>query len=72
MDANSTAEGVGVLLRSQSDAAIELDKEYTMSGYDTSSTQSYTVPMQAGIYQIENTVTPGSVKGEFTFTLIYK
>ncbi|KKM56255.1 fimbrial protein [Yersinia pestis] len=72
LDANSTAEGVGVLLRSQSDAAIELDKEYTMSGYDTSSTQNYTVPMQAGIYQIENTVTPGSVKGEFTFTLIYK
>ncbi|WP_145480735.1 fimbrial protein [Yersinia similis] len=72
LDTSSTAEGVGVLLRSQSDAAIELDKEYTMSGYNTSSTQSYTVPMQAGIYQTENTVTPGSVKGGFTFTLIYK
>lgn len=72
LDASATARGVGVLLRSQTGTAIELNKEYTMSGYNTASVQNYTVPMQAGIYQTENTVKSGTVKGGFTFTLIYK
>ncbi|WP_235801344.1 fimbrial protein [Yersinia pekkanenii] len=72
LDDSATAKGVGVLLRSQTGTAIELNKEYTMSGYNTASVQNYTVPMQAGIYQTANTVESGTVKGGFTFTLIYK
>lgn len=72
LDNGSTAKGVGVLLRSQMGAAIELNKEYTMTGYNSSSVQNYTVPMQAGMYQTANSVESGSVKGGFTFTLIYK
>ncbi|PHI29740.1 P pilus assembly protein, pilin FimA [Budvicia aquatica] len=72
LDSSSTAKGVGVLLRSQSNMPITLNTEYTLSGYNASSIQSYTVPMNAGIYQTENTVKSGTVKGAFTFTLIYK
>lgn len=70
--AGSDAKGVGVLLRSNSNTPIEMNTEYSLPDYDASGTNSYTVPMQAGIYQTENNVQSGSVKGAFTFTLIYK
>ncbi|MGP2426065.1 fimbrial protein [Yersinia sp. 2538 StPb PI] len=72
LNSGSTARGVGVLLRSQTNTPIVLNTEYTLSGYNSASTQSYTVPMNAGLYQTESTVQSGSVNGAFTFTLIYK
>lgn len=72
LGSGSTAKGVGVVLRSQTKAPIVLNTEYTLSGYNSANTQSYTVPMNAGIYQTESKVKSGSVKGAFTFTLIYK
>lgn len=72
LDAGSDARGVGVVLRSASDAPVLLNTEYSLSDYDNSATRNYTVPLQAGIYQTESEVHSGSVKGSFTFTLIYK
>lgn len=72
LDASSGASGVGVVLRSANDDPVLLNTEYSLSGYDNSAMRSYTVPLQAGIYQTENEVHSGSVKGSFTFTLIYK
>ncbi|CNK24351.1 fimbrial protein [Yersinia intermedia] len=72
LDSGSTARGVGLVLRSQTNTPIVLNTEYTLSGYNSASTQSYTVPMNAGLYQTASTVQSGSVKGAFTFTLIYK
>lgn len=72
MDAGSSAKGVGVLLRSAGNDPILMNTEYSLSDYNSSATTSYAVPMQAGIYQTENSIQSGTVKSAFTFTLIYK
>lgn len=72
LSADSTARGVGLLLRSASNTPITMNTEYALSGYTPGAARSYTVPMSAGMYQTSGMVQSGSVKGAYTFTLIYK
>lgn len=73
LDSSSTASGVALQLLNDQDIPLNFNTAYLLSNYDPSVTNgNYTVPLRAGIYQTDNSVSSGSVSGSVTFTLSYK
>jgi major type 1 subunit fimbrin (pilin) len=72
LDSSSTATGLGIQLMDEEGTPLAFDSVYNLDSYDTSAVASYTVPLQAAIYQTESTVTAGEVSTSLTFTLEYK
>ena len=69
----STASGVGLQLLNDQDVPISFNTSYLLTDYDPSvENATYTVPLRAGLYQTEASVSSGGVNGAVTFTLIYK
>ncbi|MGU3414498.1 fimbrial protein [Enterobacteriaceae bacterium C34A] len=73
LDSSSTASGVGLQLLTDQDIPLNFNTAYLLSQYDPSvNNANYTVPLRAGIYQTDSSVSSGSVSGAVTFTLSYK
>ena len=72
LHASSTAQGVGIQLLTADNTPVVFNSTYVLGDYDPSSSNNYTVPLKAAIYQTDESVTPGEVKGLVTFTLDYK
>jgi major type 1 subunit fimbrin (pilin) len=72
LSAGSTATGLGLQLLSGTGVPVSFGTDYVLSSYDNTQVRSYTVPMQARLYQSDNTVTPGTVGASVTFTLSYR
>lgn len=71
-NATSTASGVGIQLLRDNNTPVTFGTVYLLDNYDASAKANYTVPMQAGLFQIGNFVTAGSANTAITFTLNYK
>jgi len=69
---SSTATGIGIQLAKGDGTPVTFGTVYPLAGYDPTRAGSYTVPMQASLYQTEPTVSPGTVRSSVTFTLDYK
>jgi major type 1 subunit fimbrin (pilin) len=72
LSGSSTATGIGVQLKDGSGNALKYNTQYTLSGYNTSTGGSYTIPLTAAYYQTAPTVTPGSADAVLTFTMTYQ
>jgi major type 1 subunit fimbrin (pilin) len=72
LSSSSTATGIGVQLKDGSGAALKYNTQYTLSGYNTTTGGSYTIPLTAAYYQTASSVTPGSANAVLTFTLTYQ
>lgn len=73
LDSTSSATGVGVqLLNSAGSAAFPLSSLQTFSGYSSSTSGSYTIPLAARYYQTSATVTPGPANTSMTVTMQYQ
>ncbi|HBT4619508.1 TPA: type 1 fimbrial protein [Klebsiella pneumoniae] len=73
LDSNATASGVGLQLLTDQNIPLNFNTAYLLSNYDPSvNNGNYTVPLRAGIYQTDNSVSSGSVSGSVMFTLSYK
>jgi major type 1 subunit fimbrin (pilin) len=69
----SSASGVGIQLLNAQDEPLSFNTSYLLTEYDpTVDNATYTVPLRAGLYQTEASVTPGGINGAVTFTLSYK
>jgi major type 1 subunit fimbrin (pilin) len=71
-NSTSTASGVGIQLLRGNNTPVTFDTIYLLDNYDASAKANYTVPMQAGLFQVGNTVTAGTANTAITFTLNYK
>lgn len=73
LDSGSTARGVGIQLLTDNNVPVTYNSAYLLKDYDaTLKDANYTVPMTAGLYQTEATVTPGEANSAVSFTLSYK
>lgn len=72
LSSTSTATGIGLQLKDNSGVALKYNTQYTLSGYNTATGGSYTIPLSANYYQTATTVTPGSANAVLTFTLTYQ
>lgn len=72
LDSNSTATGFGIQVMDEDSTPLVFESVYSLDSYDSSAEASYTVPLQAAIYQTESTVTAGELSTSLTFTLEYK
>lgn len=73
LDGKATARGVALQMLTDQDIPLNFNRAYLLSDYDPSVTKAnYTVPLRAGIYQTDETVSSGTVSGSVTFTLSYK
>jgi major type 1 subunit fimbrin (pilin) len=72
LSSSSTATGIGVQLKDGSGNALKYNTQYTLSGYNTSTGGSYTIPLTAAYYQTAPAVTPGSANAVLTFTMTYQ
>ena len=72
LDTGSTAQGVGIQLLAEDKMPVVFNSTYVLSDYNPSSINSYTVPLKAAIYQTDDSVMAGKIKGSVTFTLDYK
>ena len=72
----STATGVGIQLLTENGTPLVFSSgthfPYTLDSYNPASRGSYSVPLQAGIYQTSGSVSAGSIKGSVTFTMDYQ
>ncbi|WP_242468158.1 fimbrial protein [Burkholderia plantarii] len=68
----SVATGVGLQLTDADGRALKYNTTYTLAGYNPSAGGSYSIGLNAALFQTAETVTPGSVLGLMTFTLIYQ
>jgi major type 1 subunit fimbrin (pilin) len=68
----STAKGVQVkLLQSDGQTTVELDKEYTLNGYNKATGGTYTIPLAAAYERVGN-IEAGSANSELVFSMMYK
>ena len=73
MSSDSTASGVAIQLLNDQDIPMAFNSPYLLVDYDSSkSNVNYSIPLRAGLYQVDTDVSPGSINGAVTFTLIYK
>lgn len=71
LTSGSTARGIQVkLLNGDSSQTVELDKWYTLTGYNSSTGGSYTVPLSAA-YQRTGAITPGTADAELVIAMSY-
>jgi major type 1 subunit fimbrin (pilin) len=68
----STATGAGLKLMDSTSAALKFGTQYQVTGYNTVTGGSYTVPLLAAYYQTGTTVTPGTANAVMTFTMTYQ
>ncbi|AJK45696.1 fimbrial protein [Burkholderia plantarii] len=68
----SGATGVGLQLTDADGYALKYNTTYTLAGYNPSAGGSYSIGLNAALFQTAETVTPGSVIGLMTFTMIYQ
>jgi len=71
-NATSSAGGVGIQLLRGNNLPVTFGTIYLLDNYDSSAKANYRVPMQAGLFQVGNTVTAGTANTAITFTLNYK
>jgi len=72
-DSTSTASGVALQMLTDQDIPVTFNTDYLLTSYDSGTANTnYSVPLRAGLYQTENTVSSGNVSGSVTFTLKYK
>lgn len=73
LDASSSATGVGIQLLMGDNTPVTYNSPYPLIGYDTNvQNATYKIPMAARLYQIGQTVTPGTANSAVTFMLNYK
>lgn len=68
----SSAKGIGLQLLNDKGAAVEFNRLYTIGNYDSTTDNSYTVPLKAALYQTQDKVTGGTVNAKILFTLSYE
>jgi major type 1 subunit fimbrin (pilin) len=68
----STATGVGLKLMDSTSTALKFDTQYQLTGYNTATGGSYTIPLLAAYYQTGASVTPGTANAVLTFTMTYQ
>jgi major type 1 subunit fimbrin (pilin) len=68
----STATGVGLKLMDSTSAALKFGTQYQVTGYNTATGGSYTIPLLAAYSQTGATVTPGTANAVMTFTMTYQ
>jgi major type 1 subunit fimbrin (pilin) len=66
------AQGIGLKLMDSTSAALKFDTQYQLTGYNTATGGSYTIPLKAAYYQTGTTVRPGSANAILTFTMTYQ
>lgn len=72
-DSSSTGSGVGLQMLTDQNIPVSFNTAYLLTDYDPSVDNAhYSVPLRVGLYQTDNTVSPGSINGSVTFTLSYK
>jgi major type 1 subunit fimbrin (pilin) len=59
------------LLQSDGQTTVELDKEYTLNGYNKATGGTYTIPLAAAYERVGN-IEAGSANSELVFSMMYK
>ncbi|KVQ34602.1 pilus assembly protein [Burkholderia cepacia] len=72
LSSDSTAAGIGLQLKDNNGKALAYNTQYALTGYNSSTGGSYTIPFTANYYQTSATVTPGTANAVLTFTLTYQ
>lgn len=72
LTAASTATGIGLKLMDSSNTALKFDTRYQLSGYNTATGGSYTIPLKAAYYQTAAAVTAGTANAVMTFMMTYQ